>query len=239
MLGGIAPEFRSFCTLRGLTESKEDIVREYHRGSAFGLALWMMANIGTAAAADAGQDETVLPAIGSVSWVADCAMEGSGFSLRFHADSSGTDDDDMRVFLESPGKAPIALPLPPAWYAARGTTSNARSLCRNITALTVDGRILLWLSVNDRPDWDQLALVLMDPRSGQVLDQRWGVGSIKDGACGGRVLAIRERDGVHDVRLVREWLQDTDDDGPGNSIEDWMSVRVAGGRIIAEWKNPR
>ncbi len=184
--------------------------------------------------ADAQSDQILL----RTSWEAACRINDQKFSVHFHTDSPDPTEDDMTVSLRRPNLEKITLPIAKAWYLPRGLTANVESVCQDITALPVgDQRILLWLSVDDRPSWNQLMLVLLDLKTGQVLAQQSRVGPIKDCGCDSneRVLVIRQRGDVYDVRLEREWLQGTGNGGAGNSIEDWMTVTVKGDKIITAW----
>ena len=48
-------------------------------------------------------------------------------------------------------------------------------------------------------------------------------------------LTIRKKSGGYEVRLEKEWLQNTGTDSAENSIEDWMYIEIKDNKISNKW----
>ena len=171
-------------------------------------------------------------------WTADCQLAG-GFGVRFE---TGPNGEDMNVHLERPDRPPLALSLAPAIFHRRGVVANQASGCDQVGAYLLPDqihraaapRLLLWLSVDDRPGFDLLSLVLVDLEAGKVLDRSERIAPIKD-ADGQQRLTLHIADDHALVRLQRHWLYNTGTDSAENSIEDWYRVDIRAGRIRGRW----
>ena len=148
----------------------------------------------------------------------------------------------MITLVYADGKETV-LPLAPGFYRARSVVSSEASLCSGIGAFAIkdrvyqaeDPKLLLWLSVDNRPGFDTLTLALLDVSAGKLLHQVERVAPIKD-PDGRQRLAVQVAPEGYSVRLERQWLQNTDSDSAENSIEDWMQVWVAHARIRTQWR---
>lgn len=184
-----------------------------------------------------------LHAADPVHWSARCAIDGQAFHVLFDSPSRDLDNADMRVSLVLNDGRKMLLPLSPGVYRARRLVSNQASLCEGIGAYATSDRVykadrarlLLWLSVDDRPGWDHLTLVLVDLAQAKVLHQVERLAPIKD-PDGRQGLTVQVTDDGFWVRLQRQWLQNTGTDSAENSIEDWMQVWIAHGRIRSRWR---
>lgn len=108
-------------------------------------------------------------------------------------------------------------------------------LCDEIGGFRLkNDRILLWLSRNDRPHWDELSLILIDLKKLRILDIKEDIGPIKD-VDRSQKLTIRKKGNGYEVRLERVWLANTHTDSPENSIEDWMYIQIIKDKIITQW----
>lgn len=176
-------------------------------------------------------------------WSAKCEAGGQRFELIFNSPSKDSENADMTVTLVLADRRKILLPLTPGIYKARESVSNRTSLCSGIGAYASKDRVyradperlLLWLSVDDRPGWDLLSLVLIDLAEARVMHQLERVAPIKD-PDGRQGLTIQITDDGFLARLQRHWLRNTGTDSAENSIEDWMEIWVAHGRIRSRWR---
>nr|WP_199042669.1 hypothetical protein [Dyella sp. ASV24] len=170
-------------------------------------------------------------------WQAHCTLPGGqAFGLRFHTDSPDPTNDDMQVMLVLAGGKQVKLGLPPAWYLPVTLTGNADNRCDSIVATPAgDGRILLWLATDDRPNFPQLTLALVDLKSGQLVAKRTTLGAIKISDENVH-LAIRHHDTGYEVRVVHDVLTNTHDDTAYNYIEDWLQVGVGTQTIDTRWR---
>lgn len=185
------------------------------------------------------------PALGDdrfvTEWETNCLVGDQRMMLTFRSKSGHDDADDMDV-VATINKKKIKIPLPPALYVKRGIVSEVKNVCRTPNDLghgdvggfqLKDGNLLLWLSSDNRPGWDTLSLVLLNPSEAKVLDTKPNIGNIK--AVGAQNLAIRPKNTGYEVRLEREWMKNTGADSAENSIEDWMLVKIIDNKIETKW----
>ena len=176
-------------------------------------------------------------------WFAECQADGQAFQLIFDSASQDVDNADMTVTLALADGRKVLLPLSPGTYRARPVVSNEASLCSGIGAFAsrdqvykgTSAKLLLWLSVDNRPGWDTLSLALLDLSEAKLLHSVERVAPIKD-PDGRQALAVQVTPEGYSVRLERQWLQNTGSDSAANSIEDWMLVSVAHERIRSQWR---
>ncbi|MCB1598655.1 MAG: hypothetical protein KDI66_01370 [Xanthomonadales bacterium] len=177
-----------------------------------------------------------------IDWQAECDLQGLPFRLVFSARGGDPELAGMTATLFLPDRRELHLPVAPGIFRARSVVADRPSLCRDLGAFLVQDQmqasrkssLLLWLSVDDRPGWDQLSLVLIDLDAGTVLDVRERIGAIKD-VDGRQGLTLQVAPERFLVQLERYWLQGTGTDSPENSIEDWHEVRVQADRIQTRW----
>jgi len=167
-------------------------------------------------------------------WEASCKCNGYAFKLNFSSLSGDPTEDDMTVkFISSQGNK--IIPVQKALYSKRSVVSDVNNICNDIGGFKLnDNKVLLWLSRNNRPDWDELSLVLIDLNNQKVLDIKEDIGPIKD-VGGNQKLAIRKKGNGYEVRLQRDWLKNTGTDSAENSIEDWMYIQVINDKIMNKW----
>lgn len=181
-------------------------------------------------------------AAGEGDWHARCELAGHTLRLSFVAASGDADQADMNVNVQVNGGSAMQLPLAKGYYRPRGVVANQPSLCDRVGAFLLQDqvhlaeppRLLLWLSVDDRPGWDLLSLVLLDLEAGRLLDHSERIAPIKD-PDGRQRLALRIYPDHVLTRLQRRWLHDTGTDSAENSIEDWYRVEIRAGQIRGRW----
>lgn len=168
-------------------------------------------------------------------WSTTCQSDDIPFSIDFKSKSGDAYEDDMDVTIRGAGGSTINVPLPRAAYVRRGMVSDVKNVCKDIAAIALsDKKLLLLISSDGRPGWDQLNLVYININTGKILDVKADVGEIKD-VDGHQNLTVRRRPNGFEVRLQREWLSDTGTDSAENSIEDWRSITILDGKILTEW----
>jgi hypothetical protein len=200
--------------------------------------------------ADSYDDATRYDAVHfSPDWRAVCELSGKKFGFGFQSPSGDASEDDMRVSMTTLAGKTVALPLKPALYVRRGAISPVRDLCRlndtpqpdGLTVASVatfdagQGRVLMWLSRDNRPQFDTLVLALVDAGSGRLLDSLDTGLQIKD-STGFQQLTIRPLRGLAwQIRLVTEVLPYSD--SAESYIEGWVGVRLDRNRIRLDKKH--
>lgn len=168
-------------------------------------------------------------------WNASCDCDSVTFKLSFSSPSAEPFEDDMIVTLISSEGQEVTVPVQKGLYIQRSVVSDVKDFCDKIGGFKLkNNRMLLWLSRDNRPRWDQLTLVLIDPTILKVIDFRGDIGPIKS-IGGSQRLAIRKKDNGFEVRLEREWMENTGSDSAENSIEDWMFVQIIDDKITNKW----
>jgi hypothetical protein len=171
------------------------------------------------------------------SWKSLCKCGDTTLNLSFTSKSGDATEDDMTAKLISSDGKELDIPIDEALYRRRSIVSDERNICDSIGGFKLsNNRVLLWLSRNDRPHWDKLSLILIDYKKLIVLDVKENIGSIKD-TTGKSSMTIRKKHNGYEVRLEREWLQNTNTDTAENSIEDWMYIGIVDNKIYYEWAN--
>jgi len=177
-------------------------------------------------------------------WTVSCADKGRGFELDFRSASGVGANNDMVVSLKTTRGQRAKLALKAALYHPRGGLSAVKNLCKGgddgnaVVAFKLEGNLaLLWLSEDNRPGLNVLTLALVDIEQGQVLDVNETHAEIKD-ADGVQRLAIRPVKDAYQIRVVREWMENTgEDEAPEAAIEDWLNVAVKNRRIVIGWRD--
>lgn len=179
----------------------------------------------------------------SAAWDVSCELSGRKFGFHFQSASGDVTEDDMHVGMTTLAGQGVPLRITPALYVRRGMIGPVHDLCQpgagradaepdreGVPTFDVGGgRVLMWLSRNNRPSFDELVLVLVDAAAGKVLDTRDTKLQIKD-ITGDQHLTVRPlRPNVWQVRLVTEELPYSDT--AESFIESWVTVRVEHNRI--------
>jgi hypothetical protein len=170
-------------------------------------------------------------------WSVVCKNGHNIFTIHFDSPSGDVTNDDMKVSIESSSRDKIQVPLKPAWFHERASVTQAseQSVCNGIGAFpTKDGTLLIFLSRDNRPSWEQLALVLYDPGSNRVLDHVDNAGDLKSADENTGFFVLKTPDGFK-TRLIRETIAGTSD-GPEGDIEDWKFIHVRKGKLQTGWR---
>lgn len=111
-------------------------------------------------------------------WEAICSAPQAEFSVEFSSQSGAVTEDDMTVAIRWPDGSHTPIPAKPAWFTqARNVISDTGNLCTTIVGHRLPGRrVLLWFLRNDRPNYDQLQLTLLDVNRKRVLDIQNDIG---------------------------------------------------------------
>jgi hypothetical protein len=152
-----------------------------------------------------------------------------GFGVELVSRSGDPMEDDMDVTLVFAGKR-VAVPLQRALFTPRHTLQNVPNLCPTLAAVPVGGnRVALLLSRNSRPKFDRLDIVLFDSKEQKVLDVRDDMGEIRTESD---LFVLRSlREGMLDVRLIHEYLENSGCDCAEAAIEEWTRLRFTAGKI--------
>ena len=96
-------------------------------------------------------------------WKTSCSCEGTVFDLSFTSQSGDLTEDDMTVKFISSRSTEFTIPIEQSLYSKRSIASLEKNICEDIGGFKLKkDRVLLWLSRNNRPCWDQLSLILID-----------------------------------------------------------------------------
>ena len=166
-------------------------------------------------------------------WTAVCKLGDTDFSVRFKSKSGQAEQDDQFVTLVWGRRKGIVLPVEPALYASVRFKSDAKNYCRGIGAFDwPQGRLLLLIAQNSRPSDDQIVAVVIDTKTGNLVQD---VGTL--GAISQAVLLLRHGSGYR-LMLERSWHVDPTDGGEFPAPE-WMLLAEKQGRLIHRWQIPR
>ena len=160
-------------------------------------------------------------------WEAPCKARGIAFTLQLRSASGEVVSDDMRGAVRWADGTSSPVPIQPGWYMPYGGwASDVNGLCTTIAGTELsDGRVLLWLALNDRPSPNQLVLVLIAPTTKRILAVRERAGTIPfDG------LQIMKAGGGFDVLLLGKPFRDANTSGQGY-VPNWHRVTVNGDTI--------
>jgi hypothetical protein len=150
-------------------------------------------------------------------------------SVRFKSTSGHAEQDDQVATLVWGQKRGIVLPVEPALYVPVRFASDAKNYCRGIGAFDwSQGRLSLLIAQNNRPSDDQLVAVVIDAKTGGLVQD---VGTL--GAISQDVLLLRHGPGYR-LMLERSWHVDPTDGGEFPA-PDWMLLEDSG-RFVHVWE---
>jgi len=168
---------------------------------------------------------------------ATCKNGDQVLKVLFSSKSGEASEDDMTVLIKSQ-RGDVQLSVEPTWYHKAGINSAFRSLCDVIPGFAVGkNRLLLFLTPDGRPGYNNLTLVLFDTEKNQVLDVKERIDSLKMIDPPWNVYTVRLSKGNIEVRLIYEDLKGTGNDGPYNAIEEWKVITVQNNKIKTYWKS--
>jgi hypothetical protein len=162
-------------------------------------------------------------------WEATCSTEGITFKIIFRSPSEDVTSDDMTTAIHwSDGKA-TPIPLKPGWFMPDvEITSDIQNKCKRIFGNELpNGRVLLWIVRNDRPNADKIALILLDISAKKILDIQDEVGELANNPI------IVRREIGSSILLSRDSRQSNE--GGEFGIPEWMDVIVVHDRISLRW----
>ncbi len=163
-------------------------------------------------------------------WNATCRIPGHTIELTFDSRSGAPTEDDMVTSIRRDKQPPITLSLKPALFVAGKIKSAELGQCDNITGVLLkSGNILLLLRRDDRPSEDRLLAVLLNGKTGNVLDVINDLGAELDDTTLKRV-----PHGVR-LRLIRSWQQISPRHEPIPVIE-LKTLLEKKGRLREQWE---
>jgi len=172
------------------------------------------------------------------SWKENCTINDKKFSLRFHSLSKDSTEDDMKLYLQTTLGTTTTVPIDAALYVQYRVATDEKKLCETIdenssggiNVISVGGGLVMAFIMKDqRPDFDELALIVLDPATGLLYDVNSKVGKI----ISEELVVLRHKEGWI-VRVAREYIGDRvilD----GYYVDDWMYVEVKNRKIVTSW----
>jgi hypothetical protein len=165
-------------------------------------------------------------------WEASCSVGAVSFRVTFQSPSDDVTNDDMVATVLWPGGLSTTLKLAPGWFVPDvQVSSDVGNVCKRIVGHTVArDRVLLWVFRDDRPRWNRVSLILLDPRDRQVVALRDDIGEVGD-----NMTVVRREQGVS-VTLFRERRRDATK-GYEFAVPEWLNVVVKDDRIDLAWRD--
>jgi hypothetical protein len=166
-------------------------------------------------------------------WHAACKVGATSVDVHFKSRTGDPSKDDMVMTVQWGKARPTVISLEPSLFESTQFTTDAVNLCKEVGAFVLpSGRLLMLLSRDDRPEEDQLLAVVLDQRTGAVVQALGDVG-----AHGQYVTLIKEPYGYR-VMLYRKWYIDPNSSGEFGSV-DWLILSETGGKVVAKWEVDR
>jgi hypothetical protein len=162
----------------------------------------------------------------SPSWNALCSVEGSEFKIRFRSQTGDLTNDDMVTTVEWQDGTFATIPLKPGWFVPKDEiASDIPNVCRGIIGHALPHyQVLLWVSRNDRPNPDRLAMLLLNTSTKQILDIQNDVGEIAE------PYMIVSRPQGCSILILQDWRQSTN--GGEFGVPEWMQINIRNNRIF-------
>lgn len=165
------------------------------------------------------------------SWETTCSIDNTNFKLKSKSKSNSDDGNDHQIFI---GDNPAPINVKEALYLRSSVVSKAKSVCKDIPVFNLgNGYLLILLRSDNRPGLDNLSAVLYSTDGNMVTSKIENMGALK--LFGSQGIAVKSTDNGFQIRLVREWLQDTGADSIEIAIEDWMNLQIEGNKLSASW----
>jgi len=161
----------------------------------------------------------------SPSWNAPCSVEGTAFKIIFRSQTGDITNDDMATTVEWPDGTVSSIPLKPGWFVPKDEiASDIPNVCKGIIGHTLPRhQVLLWISRNDRPNGDRLAMLLLDTSAKRIRDVQNDIGEIAE------PYMIVSRPQGCSILIVQDWRQSISGDEFG--VPEWMDIIVRNDRI--------
>lgn len=163
-------------------------------------------------------------------WDAVCSFPQATFRVEFNSASGDVTEDDMTVAIRWSDDTTTPIAVKPAWFMPGvNLVSDTKNACTKIVGYVLpDKRVLLWFLRNDRPNYDQLQLLLLDINTRRVLDMQNDIGEVANN------LTIVTRTAGFSVLLFKEWRLSPGDGEFG--VPEWQDIVIEDGRVIARWR---
>lgn len=176
-------------------------------------------------------------------WSAKCMHNGHYFQLDFKSKSGDASNEDMHASILTTKNEVKLLPIPESTYLSGDVNSSVKSICQpandesrdGVAAFPVDDeKVLFFIAKDNRPSLDILVLALINIETGELLDFLDTDKSIKTGDPV-RSFTLKQKDKKLNVRLVTEYLEDTESDSIDNYIESWVEINVLSNKISIKY----
>jgi len=164
-----------------------------------------------------------------------CVQNSKKFTLEFTSKSQAPycDMDDMQLYWSSNGKKKNLNIPENSFFPTHNASRSLPSICEDyaVYELTAN-KVVLFVKVSDRPNWDHVLAIVLDTKEGKILDHK-DLGKSKNVTIG-----VLKSDKGFKLRLVRDSLSVRDqisEDTDAAYIEDWMKISVTNGKISSGW----
>lgn len=176
-------------------------------------------------------------------WSAKCMHNGKYFQLDFKSKSGDANNEDIQASILTTKNEVKLLPIPESTYLSGVVNSSVKSICKpdndesrdGVAAFPVnDTNVLFFIAKDNRPSLDILVLALINIETGELLDFLDTDKNIKTGDPI-RSFTVKQKDNKLNVRLVTEYLENTESDSIDNFIESWVEINVSSKKISIKY----
>ena len=176
-------------------------------------------------------------------WSAKCMHNGHSFQLDFKSKSGDASNQDMQASILTTKNEVKLLPIPESTYLSGHVNSEVKSICTptdyksrdGVAAFPVnDTNVLFFIAKDDRPSLEILVLALINIETGELLDFLDTDKNLKTGDPV-RSFTVKQKDKKLNVRLVTEYMENTESDSIDNFIESWVEINVLSNKISLKY----
>jgi len=166
-------------------------------------------------------------------WSAACRFHDTPFGVHFKSPSGDPTEDDMVVSIRWAGGKPFAVETTPALFVPVRFSTNAKNACEQVGAFDwSDHSLLLLVARDDRPAWDSIRALVIDSRTGQLIQDAGDLAGFHDG------LVLLKTHSGYRVLVHRRGYQDANDFGEFWE-SDWLSIINDRGKLRHQWETTR
>lgn len=155
----------------------------------------------------------------------ECKYGDEAFAIHFESKSGELKNKDMNVTAKF-GETEVPLKLAPATYRAVDASGGLKSICDGVPAYQIEDspQFLLVFNVDQKPQFPETTLVLLDVAKKRVVNKLEHVGQLKASEAP-KYSVIPAQNGFQ-MRLIRNL---------DNKSEDWKWIIVKKGMLTARW----
>ena len=165
------------------------------------------------------------------SWQATCSIPGHKFQLTFKSQNGDPTDDDMNTSIHWDGSDVGKIALKQALFVAGRVQAEAVGQCDKITGVLLpSGDVLLLLRRDERPIADHLLAVLLNGKTGRVLD------TVEDLGVETEETLFKEESAGIRLRLSRKWCQVSKQVEP-EPFPEWVTLIEKNRKLQLQWES--